>query len=83
MRLERHSSVSTRGYIHVLTSSNGSTPKPAIDPVHIVIYPSVDHRIVPIPLAESGVKQGDKLLVVYSKEIDSISPEMARYELQL
>lgn len=80
LRLERQSGVSTRGYIHVLKNSAKNS---IVEPVHAVIYPSVDYRLVSIPMADSGVKQGDKLTLIYSEELESLSPELARYELQL
>ena len=81
LQLNRESGVSTRGYIHVMrNSANG---KSIIEPIHTVIYPSVDHRQVNIPLASNGVKKGDTLYIVYSEAQDSTSPEITRYELQL
>ena len=78
MNIVRQSGVSTRGYLHVLV---GGQNKSVVEPIHTVIYPSIDHREVSIPLNDVNVKQGDKVTVVYSEELDSTTPELAHFEL--
>lgn len=79
-RLDRVSGVSTRGYIHVIKNGGG---KSITEPVHTVVYPSVDHRQVAIPMAAGSLTTGDKITLIYSEQLDSTKPELARYELQL
>ena len=77
--------VSVRGYLHVVRSAADGTRNALADPMPPVIYPSLDSRVITVPLhadlAANLLDSGIEVIYAPDFEITGSEPVLASYRL--
>lgn len=85
VELRRTGELSTRGYVHVFgAAAEGAALQALADPVPVVIYPSIEQRIVVIPLkaVDTGFHAGAEVIYAADSELTSRSSRYATYSIR-
>ncbi len=83
--VQRVGGLSTRGYLHVYRTASDGSRHALAEPVPLVIYPSLNRRVVKIPLSNGSgdIDPGIHTDVVYSSTLDlaGAKADLASYRL--
>jgi len=83
--VRRHGNISVRGYLHVRGEMPDGTEGALADPVPLVIYPSLETRVMAITLNEGITAEmlAKNTQVVYATDMDVVSPDtiLASYSI--
>ncbi len=83
VELRRLGMLSTRGYLHVVTTE-GNGVRAVTDPVPMVIYPSAERRtaIIPLVVAEGGTTARMQVIYTADPEMDSTSSAYSTFTIR-